>query len=94
MWQKKRNQLTNYWHSLLLVHWRELGVVLVLELLVDEVGLPEKTKYLDLLKIADMKFRSLTVENDFVWEDQFSSNFPEAQFWYLYRSVTNTGGLR
>lgn len=70
----------------------DLQIRMMLDLLFDELGLPEKTNYFDMIRISDLKFRSLTEENNFVWKDQFSAIFPEEKFWYLYRTVSNTGG--
>ncbi len=70
----------------------DLQIRLLLGLLVDEVDHSEKNNYLEMIKISDMKFRALTFENDFVWEDQYSLLFNRDQFWYLYRTVSGSGG--
>ena len=70
----------------------DLQIRLLLGLLVDEVDHSEKNNYLEMIKISDMKFRALTFENDFVWEDQYSILFNRDQFWYLYRTFSDSGG--
>ena len=93
-WQRiiKEIDLDRDYSSYQLVN--DLQIRLIFGLLVDKIDLSDKTNYLELVNISDLKFRSLTFENDFVWDDQFSVLFDHDQFWYLYRTVSDSGGKK
>lgn len=72
----------------------DVQIRLMLDLLVEQIGASEKAEFDQLLKIEDMKFKSLTFDNSFLWDENLSTYFTKDRFWYLYRSVSNPGGFK
>lgn len=72
----------------------DIQVRLMIDLLLRQSENENRDEFLQLLEISDYKFKSLTYENSFIWNDDLSTIFDKDQNWYLYRNITNPGGLK
>lgn len=65
----------------------QLQIRLMLEFLLDELEEnAEKTEFMHLITTLDRKFKYITDENDFIWDNELIDIFPKSRFWFLYRS--------
>ena len=60
---------------------------LMIDLLQEDLSEDERNSFLILISELDHKFNQLTIENGFLWEEEFVNIFPLKEFWYLYRSL-------
>lgn len=71
----------------------DIQVRLMIDLLFDQIEDVIRDEYSQLLEITDIKYKSFTNENSFVWNDNLAAIFNKDQYWYLYRNIMNPGGL-
>ncbi|MCH7663338.1 MAG: hypothetical protein IH859_05640 [Chloroflexi bacterium] len=58
----------------------------LIELLVDEIG-EQAPVEVELLSTLDERLRALTVDGEFLWEDELQGMFRIEKYWYLYRTL-------
>ena len=72
----------------------DIQVRLMIDLLSSQSENEYRDEFWQLLEISDLRYKSLTHENSFIWNDDLSTIFNKDQYWYLYRNITNPGGLK
>lgn len=70
----------------------QLQIRLMVGLLMDDINADEGDKFLSLLESLDLRYKQLTIKNNFVWEEELAEIFPYEKFWYLYRKLRPAGG--
>jgi hypothetical protein len=58
----------------------------ILQLLEDDIP-TQAAIYADSIARKDKILEKFSVENDFVWEEEVRSGFPEEKYWFLYRTM-------
>jgi hypothetical protein len=71
----------------------DIQVRLMIDLLVDQIESKNLVELGQLLAISDLKFKSYTFEDLFIWDYDLQTIFENGKHWYLYRNTTNPGGL-
>lgn len=72
----------------------QLQIRLMIALLMDESSVSLREKFSSLVSILDKKYKNMTIDNGFVWDEKLSEIFPPDQFWYLYRKLRQTGRIQ
>lgn len=69
----------------------QLQIRLMIDLLIDELDEFEREQSLQQIAILDQKYKYATLENGFIWENEFKEIFPPTKYWYLYRRFVQPG---
>lgn len=69
----------------------QLQIRLMIDLLIDELDEFEREQNLQQIAILDQKYKYATLENGFIWENEFIVIFPPTKYWYLYRRFVQPG---